>query len=357
MRHLRHPRTVVAALLAAACLGPLAPATAASRPTPSPSPAGTTWALRPATADGPDGRISLRHVIQGGGQDPDVVALTNFGQSPATFAVYASDGVIGADGTFDILASDEQPVDSGRWIVLSPVEGSSPREGGGLLVEVAGGATALIPVQIAVPADATPGDHPAGIVAELTQADGGGVQLASRVGVRVHLRVAGDVVARLVPEHVTATYHPSWNPFAKGTVTVRFDVANTGNVRLGALSEVAVAGPWGAVRGTARSDEREVLPSASAATSVDVPVAPLFFAWGDVAVTPSVVGDDEVDAAMGVARVSFTAWTVPWAQLAVVLLVVAMVVLVRVLRRRAAARVQTRIDAAVAAAVAQRQGE
>jgi hypothetical protein len=331
------------------------PAVAGTQPSPEPSPAataGTTWALRPATSEGPDGRISLRHVIQGGGQDPDTVALTNFGERPATFAVYASDGVVGTDGNFDILASGKEPVDSGTWITISPVEGSTPRDGGGQLVEVAGGATVLLPVQIAVPADATPGDHPAGIVAELAQADNGGVQLASRVGVRVHLRVAGDIVADLVPRNVTATYHPSWNPFGRGTVTVRFDVANEGNVRLGAQTDVSAAGPWGIARGSASASEREVLPGTSASTTVTIAVAPLFFTWGDVAVTPSVVGEDDVDATLSAASLSFTAWTVPWAQLALVLLVVGAFVMVRVLRRRNAARVQARIDAAVAAAVA-----
>lgn len=320
-------------------------------PSPSPAEAGTTWALQPAAADGPDGRVSLRHEIDGGGEAADAVALTNFGERPATFAVYASDGVVGADGNFDILASGQAPVDSGAWIALTPVEGSTAREGGGLLLEVAGGATVVVPVQIAVPANATPGDHPAGIVAELAQA-GGGVQIASRVGVRVHLRVAGDVVARLGAQDVTATYHPSWNPFGKGTVTVTFDVANTGNVRLGAQADVSAAGPWGLAKGTASATQREVLPGKAAGASVEIAVPPLFLTRGEVAITPSVVGEDQLDATLSAVSVPFTVWAVPWAQLVVILFVVAAFVLVRALRRRAAARVQAKIDAAVAAAVA-----
>lgn len=319
---------------------------------PSPSPAaGTTWALRPAAAEGPDGRVSLRHEIEGGAEAADAVALTNFGERPATFAVYASDGVVGADGNFDILASGQEPVDSGAWIALGPVEDSTAREGGGLLLEVPGGATVVVPVRIAVPANATPGDHPAGIVAELAQA-GGGVQIASRVGVRVHLRVAGDVVARLGAQDVEATYHPSWNPFAKGTVTVRFDVANTGNVRLGGQADVSAAGPWGLAKGTATATEREVLPGSAADATVEIRVLPLFLTRGEVAITPSIVGEDQLDATLSAVSVPFTVWAVPWAQLALLALVIVAFVLVRVLRRRAAARVQARIDAAVAAAVA-----
>lgn len=343
-------RPLIAAVLAAVVV--LGGPAAGAAPDPAPAGEGTTWALRPAGPDGPDGRISLRHAIEGGGRGTDAVALTNFGERPATFAVYASDGVVGQDGNFDILAAASAPVDGGAWIALTPVAGAVPREGGGLVLEVQGGATVVVPVEIAVPALATPGDHPAGIAAELVGTDGGGVQLASRVGVRVHLRVAGDVVARLAPERVRATYHPSWNPFARGTVTVRFDVANTGNVRLGSQVDVSAAGPWGAGRGGAGTEHREVLPGAAARASVEVPVAPLFFAWGEVDVTPSVVGEDEIDTTLVPASASFTVWTVPWAQLAVLLLAAGLIVLVTALRRRGTARVQARIDAAVAAAVA-----
>lgn len=324
----------------------------------SPGPStSTTWALQPATDGGPDGRVSLRHVIEGGATASDRLALTNFGGRPATFAVYASDGVVAADGSFDVLPSVEAPADGGAWITIGAVEGSTPRNGGGILLEVAAGAAVLLPVDIAVPANATPGDHPAGIVAELVQGEGDAVQLSSRVGVRVHLRVAGDVVAELVPEAVTASYAPSWNPFAGGTVTVTVTVANVGNVRLGAQTEASVAGPWNLAPGSAGSAQREVLPGDVTTTTIEVPVAPLFRSSGEVTVTPVVVGEDDVaGAALAAAAASFTVWTVPWSQAVLVLAVVGAFLLVRGLRRRSAARVQARIDAAVAAATAATTG-
>lgn len=336
----------------------LAPVPAGAAPSPpaeeSPTPtASTTWALQPAADEGPDGRVSLRHVIEGGAAASDLVALTNFSGRPATFAVYASDGVVAADGSFDVLPSVEEPADGGAWITIGAVQGSTPREDGGLLLEVAAGAAVLLPVDIAVPADATPGDHPAGIVAELVQGEGGSVQLSSRVGVRVHLRVAGDVVAELAPESVSASYAPSWNPFAGGTVTVTVTVANAGNVRLGAQTGASVAGPWSLAPGSASSAQREVLPGDVTTTTIEVPVAPLVRSWGEVTVTPVVVGEDDVaGAALTAATASFTVWTVPWSQLVLVLAVVGASLLVRNLRRRGAARVQARIDAAVAAATA-----
>ena len=313
----------------------------------------TTWALQPAGPDGPDGRVSLRHVVPGGAEVADLVAVTNFSDRAARFAVYASDGTISPDGTFDVLPPGEPSVAAGTWAGVGTVEGAVPRTGGGVVLEVPAGATVVVPVQIAVPDNATPGDHPLGIVAELVRDEAGTVQVASRVGVRVHLRVDGDVVASLVPQAVTASYRPSWNPFAAGTVVVALDVANTGNVRLGAETTATVSGPLGiASREATGTEHREVLPGQTAATTVEVGVLPFVFAWGQVETAPLVVGEDEVAAVLEAGSVTFTVWTVPWSQLALVTVVVGALDLVRALRRRNAARVQARIDAAVAAATA-----
>lgn len=346
--------------LAVAGVGGLAvagPVSAAeSSPGPSESTTGTTWALQPSAAEGPDGRVSLRHVVAGGGEASDLVAVTNFSDRSATFAVYASDGTVTSDGNFDVLPAGEEAVDGGTWITISPVEGSTPRDGGGVVLDVPAGSTVVLPVQIRVPDNATPGDHPAGIVAELVRAEGGGVQLATRVGVRVHLRVAGDVVAELVPEGVTVSYAPSWNPFAPGTVTVQFVVANAGNVRLGAETVASVAGPLGIAPGQVGIEQREVLPGQAAVETVEIPVVPLFFAWGEIATTPVVVGEDDVDTPLSAGTASFTVWTVPWSQLALLAALIGAFFLIRALRRRNAARVQARIDAAVAAAAVGRTG-
>ena len=321
-----------------------------SSPEPSASTTGTTWALQPSTAKGPDGRVSLRQVVAGGDEKSDRVALTNFSDRPATFAVYASDGTVTADGNFDLLPGNEKAVDGGAWITIPPVDGSAPRAGGGVVLEVPAKSTVVLPVRVRVPDNATPGDHPAGIVAQLVSAEGEGVQIASRVGVRVHLRVAGDVVAELVPERVTASYAPSWNPFSRGTVTVTFTIANAGNVRLGARTVASVKGPMGVAPGRVSNEQREVLPGEAAKATVKIPVAPFFFGWGKVDTTPVVVGEDDVDAALNAGTASFTVWTVPWSQLAVLAVIIGAFFLVRALRHRSAARTQAKIDAAVAAA-------
>jgi hypothetical protein len=69
-----------------------------------------------------------------------------------------------------------------------------------------------------------------------------------------------------------------------------------------------------------------------------------------VSATPTVVGEDAVDAPLKASHDPFTTWTMPWAQLIVVALLVGGFFLVRTARRRAKITTQKRIDEAVAAA-------
>ncbi|WEK61039.1 MAG: hypothetical protein P0Y60_17320 [Candidatus Microbacterium colombiense] len=336
--------------------GPSAP-TEAADPADDPT-AGTTWALQPAQGGAPDGRVSLRHRVEPGAFVAESLALSNFGAEPATFAVYASDGVVGRDGSFDLIPAGQDSVDGGAWVALGAVDGATPREDGGFAVSVPAGETVAVSVRIEIPADASPGDHPAGIVAELLPDAASEVQLASRVGVRVHLRVSGDIMTGVRPQALQASYEPSWNPFAPGILTVRYDLTNTGNVRVGAQTVVDAAGPFGLVASDQAADpQREILPGQSVAAQVEMPMWPVFFVDGRAVATPDAVGDDEIEGTMEAGVESFTAWTVPWSQLVHIVLAVSGVLLFHRLRTRSAARVQARIDAAVAAAQGARSGD
>ena len=210
--------------------------------------ASTTWSLQPADADGPDGRVSLRHVLEGGATVSDHLALTNYGDRAARFAVYASDGVVTQDGLFDLLTGAEEPTGGGAWTTVLPGEVGQARERG-VVVEVPADSTVVLPVRIDVPTTATPGDHPAGVVAELVRGGDDRVGVASRVGVRMHLRVAGDVVGRLEPEVVAVSYRPSWNPFARGRLVVW---------RVGVVLAVALGGATASAQADGPSRATEV---------------------------------------------------------------------------------------------------
>ena len=307
--------------------------------------AATTWALEPSTAEGPDDRVSLRHAIDPGAQTTDHVTLTNFSPHAAVFDVYPGDGILTADGQFDLPPADSTPADAGSWITVGD---AAP--GAALQVEVGPESSVTLPVTVQVPVQATPGDHPAGIVAALS-GSAAGVSMESRVGVRLHLRVTGDLAPALTVQDVRTSYTPSWNPFSPGTLRVEYEVVNSGNVRLGATSDVEAAGVFGIGTSTADGPAlREVLPGASAGGTAEVPAWPLLRATGTVTVDPTVVGEDQVDSTLSSGSAAVTAWMIPWPQLVLLFALVALVLAVRQLRQRREAAVRRRIAAAVAAA-------
>ena len=76
----------------------------------------------------------------------------------------------------------------------------------------------MLPISVAVPDDAVPGDHPAGIVVALSK-EGDGVTVTHRVGVRLHLQVTGEITPPGVSgELCTRGYsvmHSYWGEDAK----------------------------------------------------------------------------------------------------------------------------------------------
>src|SRR5262249_36155316 len=83
---------------------------------------------------------------------------------------------------------------------------------------------------LTVPATATPGDHAGGMIVSLSS--GTEVRLDSRVGVRLYLRVPGNLRPVVSVSSVRPIYHGTNNPLGGGSVDVTYTVVNTGNIRL-----------------------------------------------------------------------------------------------------------------------------
>ncbi|AUS77039.1 hypothetical protein C1701_00240 [Actinoalloteichus sp. AHMU CJ021] len=281
------------------------------------------WSVAPATGDGPDGRLSLRHVADPGEEVSDAVAVTNLGTEPAEFAVAVGDGVVGQSGVFDIATGE--PTGSGSWISVGGLDEGT--------VTVPGGETAVLPVIVEVPEDATPGDHPAGIAVGVST-DEDGITVQRRIGVRLHLQVAGELEPALaVSAEGTSYRRSSWVPFSPGTLVVDYEIANEGNVRLGAATTLDAEGLFGL--GSARDSDGvdELLPGDVVSRSVDVEVSPWFLLFGDLSVTALAVGEDEVSPPE-VASHGFTRTAVPWTELAVVVVLAGVVGMALARRRR-----------------------
>lgn len=298
------------------------------------------FSVTTATPDGPDKRRIFDFVAEPGTQIQDQVAVSNHGAGPVTFTMVANDGLFTPMGKFDIRTSDQEPQDSGGWFEVQPT------------VDVPAGETVVVPFTVTVPENATPGDHPAGIVATITSAStaaGPGVGVESRVGVRVNLRVPGEVAPSLALTDVRATYEPSWNPFAPGSVRVAYGVTNDGNLRVGAEQEAHVSGPFGLGETTIdRGTEgiEELIPGTSRSTAFAVagiwPVGPV---TTEVTVTPVPVStggavDVPVDAPLEPVTVTVTTWAIPWVQILVLAAVAVLVIGLRDNRQRKKQRLE-----------------
>jgi hypothetical protein len=181
-----------------------------------------------------------------------------------------------------------------------------------------------------VPADATPGDHAAGVVAALerqaTDAAGASVAVSQRVGTRIYLRVDGALTASTAVSGTVAGYDGTLNPLGTGTGRIGFDVTNTGNTRLSVQPEVRLTGPFGLDLGTVTLDPvADLVPGGVAHVSAALPdVPPLLLLDARVTLHP-VAGTGTAATGPVLEPVTATAraWAVPWTALGLLVLVVA----------------------------------
>ncbi|MWC00076.1 hypothetical protein [Agromyces seonyuensis] len=333
---LRAPRAAASAAALAALLV-AAPAGAAWSASADPADAPVTWAVTPSDTDGPDGRASMNLSVDPGVEVVEHLAVRNLGEAATTFSLVAADGYYTDSGRFNMLAADEVSTDAGTWISVQPT------------VTIAAGETAVIPFTVAVPEDAVPGDHTAGIAASVrtvaTDADGSQVGVDSRVGFRVSARVSGGLAPALEVQGLRAAYAASWNLFAPGRVSVEYVVANTGNTAL----------VVGDTIGGTETDHGSLLPGESRAVQVaDLPAWPLGLLFLDVAVTGE-VPEDEL-AATPVTE-TIVLWAMPWVQLLAAAGIALIVVAVFAGRRRNRRRIDELLEAARAEARAEGRRE
>ena len=290
-------------LVALASLGPGWDGTARALEQPA---ADVTWSVGPAGVDGPDGRARVELEADPGESIAEHLYVRNLSSIDVVFDLSAQDGYLTAQGRFNMLPSDAESVDSGTWIEL-------PDQ-----VTVTAGSTRVVPYTIGIPADATPGDHIAGIAASVfSRADGSGPGLSveSRVGFRVTTRVSGEIKPRLDVTSTAITYDTAWNPFAPGSIDVEYTVANAGNVRLETTGTVSVSGAGHTA--PASPEPAEIFPGDERTFTARIgQVWPLGFAIVTIELRPQ-VSDSATGAPADVetSRSEVLVWTIPWSQL------------------------------------------
>lgn len=214
------------------------------------------FAVQPSGPDGPGSRDWFTYTLDPGAVFGDTVAVSNLSSKPVRFVIYPTDAVSVADTAgFAALKDTETPTGVGTWITLAAGEYTVPA-----------GQRIDVPFSITVPQDAEPGDHAGAILAvdptegnvdPASAPDGLSFNVRHRMGARVYVRVSGPVTPALRIDELSVERHD-------GTATVKWEVANTGNVRLTPTAQVRVTGLFGRTIHTAPlQDVPELLPGAN----------------------------------------------------------------------------------------------
>ncbi|MEE6263811.1 WxL protein peptidoglycan domain-containing protein [Plantactinospora sonchi] len=333
-------RTTALSLLAAAAAASLGvgPAHAAD--------GDVAWTVRTASNSYGASRSSYSYAVNPGGTIDDAMMVANRGPVPLNLAVYAADGFTTDAGQLDLFTKDRKSVAVGAWVQADQAT-----------VTIQPGKTAKVPFRISVPANATPGDHVGGILTSLTQPDQAeGINVDRRLGIRIKLRVGGELAPHLAVENLHVSYAGTANPFGKGDATVTYTIHNTGNTTLSSKQTVSVSGPFGWLRTGAGEVPAapDLLPGESWPVTVPVHgVAPGVRLAATATLTPLLTDASGSVSPLPVVRSTTHGWAVPWTLVLLVVVLVAVIVGAVVLRRRNRVRRARREDARVEEAVKQ----
>ncbi|MGO2750146.1 MAG: hypothetical protein ACTIA6_08865 [Pseudoclavibacter sp.] len=195
------------------------------------------WSIDTVDSDRGTGRPNFTYDVNPGDVITDAFTVTNTGAGALTLTIYAADAFTTATGAVDILENGEPSVDAGTWV--APSAGA---------VSLEPGASIDVPFTLTVPADTTPGDHSAAIVASLLPGDSTDqVKVERRLGLRIDMRVSGELAPTAEIRSLTTDWGAAGlNPFGGGTTTVSYELVNTGNVRLSSLEDLRLSGIGGA---------------------------------------------------------------------------------------------------------------
>jgi len=303
-----------------------------------------SWTVRTASNDFGAERTSYSYTVNPGSSVTDAMTVANHGSAALDLGVYAADGFTTDAGELDLLVGGAENANIGAW-----VETDSSR------LVIAPGETVDVPFSLTVPENATPGDYAGGIVTSLAQPDDTStITVDRRLGIRIALRVAGDLVPGLTVDDARIDWDGAFFPFAGGTGAVSYTVRNTGNAVVSARQSATVAGPfgWWPVAAAAIEDSPQLLPGESRDVTVAAPgVPPLLWLTGSVVVTAVVTDASGSTTTLEPIRAAANGWAVPWLLLLLLVALVALIIRVPRARRRRRARAQELEDARVREAV------
>ncbi|MBF9131507.1 DUF916 domain-containing protein [Plantactinospora sp. S1510] len=302
------------------------------------------WTVRTASNSFGADRSSFSYAANPGGMVEDAMVVANHSAVPLDLAVYAADGFTTDAGQLDLLAKDGRSLGIGAWVHAT-----------GGKVRIQPGKTADVPFKVTVPANATPGDYVGGIVTSLTQPDAAeGINVDRRLGIRIKLRVGGELKPNLAIDDLHVNYDGSANPFGKGDATITYRIHNTGNTTLSAQQTLSVSGPFGWLRVEAGeiASPPDLLPGESWNVTVPVHgVAPALRLAATATLTPVLTDPSGSTTSLEPVRATTHGWAAPWPLLLLLVVLVVLAAGAFLLARRSRLRRKSREDARVRKAV------
>ncbi|MEV0974932.1 WxL protein peptidoglycan domain-containing protein, partial [Microtetraspora glauca] len=281
------------------------------------------------------GRPNYNYTLDPGGRLDDGLVIVNHGTTPLRLAVYAADGFTTEQGRLDLAAKDAKSTEVGAWVHTNRSD-----------VRVPPGESVEVPFTVALPDSAAPGEYMGGIVTSPAQAgEADGIDGDRRLGIRIRLRVGGELKPALSVEDLHVRYSGTPSPFGTGDATVTYTIRNTGNAILTARQAVAVSGPFGrlGVHAAQIDDSPQLLPGDTWKVSVPVHgVAPVLRLAGTVTLVPLLTDASGSVAPLAAVESTTHAWTIPWALLLLLIALCGIVVAALVARRRRQTRFRER---------------
>ncbi len=175
----------------------------------------------------------------------DSLVIQNNTEAAVTIKVYPVDATTTSDGAFALKNEDEQLSDIGGWIKLDKDK-----------IDLPPGNSVELPFTLSIPHTASVGDHLGGIIIENVKLDKfQGINLKTRVGVRMYETVPGKLIRKLDLTQLTFRKDKNDHLF------VDYFLKNSGNVRVEPKAKISISYiPYG----TTQEDDidlRTVLPN------------------------------------------------------------------------------------------------
>lgn len=275
------------------------------------------------------GQLDSRGVITIGAPAGAVVyeqiAAVNLSDAPLDVDLYAVDVVNAEDGALAPAPRGDPRELTGAWLTLDAPAVHVPAQSG-----ATGPGVVVVPVTIAIPEDAEPGDHLGMVFASVTAAgraeeSAPTVDLEHRVGIRVYVAVQGQVRAGLTVTNLHATFTPG-SAFGKGTIEVTYTVTNDGNLRFGVESSVRGTGLFGMSATTADAPGiEELLPHASVRQKVTLENVFPFIIENLAVSATAVPSPNAEDPGIGTVTASTWLWLWSWLYVVILALIAALV--------------------------------